>query len=150
MCISSFSSFLGQFPTWLIIIVGWYVVHHLTLKREERKEARERVDAYLSLFRAIEEKAILFHQSPEFREDKARELKNDIQRAFKILKRHPFVKFEIGADLHKEFRRAITYRNFEPSGFVRQPAQSQILSDIVNAVDDIEEQIEKEYERFYL
>jgi hypothetical protein len=30
-----------DFITWLLIIVGWLVVHFTTLKREKRKENRE-------------------------------------------------------------------------------------------------------------
>ncbi|MDR4485510.1 MAG: hypothetical protein R3B95_20330 [Nitrospirales bacterium] len=142
--------FLAQIPTWLIVVTGWYVVHRLTLKRDERKEARERVDVFLSLLRNIEDKAILFHQSEVFRGDIARALRFDIQRAIGRLKRHPFAKFKIDPNLSRELRHAITYRNFEPSKFVTQFEQSSILSDIANAVDDIEEQMEREYEKIYL
>lgn len=150
MCISAVNPFLAQIPTWLIVIVGWHVVHRLTLQREERKEARERIDVYLGALRGIEDRAILFHQSDEYRGDVARALRFDIQRAIASLKRHPFAKFSVGAELLKELRRAITFRNFDPTGFVRQSEQSQILSDIANSVDDIEDQLEREYERIYL
>lgn len=150
MCILPANPILTQIPTWFIVIIGWYVVHRLTLKREQRKEARERVDAFVQTLRSIEEKAILYHQGDEFRGDLARDLRFDIQRAIAQLKRHPFAKFNISGDLLRELRRAITYRNFDPSEFARQPAESSILSNIANAMDDIEDQIEQEYERIYL
>ena len=46
---SAVFSFFVQISTWIIIIIGWCVVHKLTLKREKRKEARERIDAFLKI-----------------------------------------------------------------------------------------------------
>ena len=149
MCIWSGNQFLAQIFTWLLVICGWYVVHFFTLKREQRKETRERVNTLLNSLHDIEAKAMSFHESKEFRGDLARDLRTDIQRLFKCLKRPPFSMFKVASHLRKEFRKSITIRNFEPSNFSCQAADSQILRDIVDAVDDIEEQIEKEFERLY-
>jgi hypothetical protein len=140
---------LAQIPTWFIFIVGWYVVHHLTLKREQRKEVRERVDVFLGLLHEIEEKAFLFHQSHKFDGNIARALRAEIQRTIYSLNRHTFSEFNIDSGLLRDLRQAITYRNFEPSNFVCQSPESSILSDIVDAVDKVKEQIEREYERIY-
>lgn len=150
MCYSSSSQFLSQVPTWIIVVAGWFVVHRLTTKRDQRKEARESLDRFIIGLRAIEEQAINFHQSVSYKVDIARSLLFDIQRSFTKLKRHPFCSFEIGPSLQKELRRAVTLKNFDPSNFACQPANSPILSNIANAVDDIEDLLEKEYERIYL
>jgi len=144
------SQILTQIPTWIIVVAGWFVVHHLSTQRDQRKEARERLDQFISALREIEEKAVQFHQSDSYKVDVARSLLFDIQRIIAKLKRHPFGSFVVSPDLQKELRRAVTLRNFDPSKFSCQPANSSILSNVANAVDDIEEQLEKEYERNYL
>lgn len=150
MCHSSSSQLLSQAPTWLIVIAGWFVVHYLTTKRDQRKEARESLDKFIIGLRAIEEQAINFHQSTSYKCDVARSLLFDIQRSFTKLKRHPFCSFEVSPSLQIVLRRAVTLKNFDPSKFACQPANSIILSNIANAVDDIEDLLEKEYERIYL
>ena len=99
------SQILTQIPTWIIVIVGWFVVHHLSTQRDQRKEARERLDQFISALRAIEEKAIQFHQSDSYKGDVARALLFDIQRIIAKLKRHPFGSFVVSPDLQKELRR---------------------------------------------
>lgn len=150
MCYSSSNQLIAQIPTWLVVVAGWFVVHHLTTKRDQRKEARERLDQFILVLRAIEEKAIQFHQSDTYKGDLARTLLFDIQRIIAKLKRHPFGSFEVSPNLLKEMRRAVTLKNFDPSKFVCQPANSTILSNVANAVDDIDDQLEREYERIYL
>lgn len=144
------SQILTQIPTWIIVIIGWFVVHHLSTQRDQRKEARERLDQFILALREIEEKVIQFHQSDTYKGDLARTLLFDIQRIITKLKRHPFGSFEVSPNLLKELRRAVTLKNFDPSKFACQPANSPILGNVANAVDDIEDQLEKEYERIYL
>lgn len=150
MCYYSSNQLLPQILTPLLVVAGWYVVHQLTLKRDQRKEARERLDQFISTMRAIEETAIKFHQSDSYKADVARTLLFDIQRMIARLKRHPFGSFVVSPNLQKELRRAVTLKNFDPSKFACQPANSSILSNVANAVDDIEDQLEEEYERIYL
>lgn len=150
MCYFSSNQLIAQIPTWLIVVAGWFVVHHLTTKRDQRKEARERLDQFILTLREIEEKAIQFHQSAAYKGDIARTLLFDIQRIIAKLKRHPFGSFKVSSNLQKELRRAITLKNYDHSKFACQPANSSILSNVANAVDDIEDQLEREYERIYL
>lgn len=146
----SYSQTLTQLITWVILVVGWYVVHHLTAQREQRKEARERLDQFVIALREIEVRSVEFHQSKTYEADLARTLLFDIQRIFVRLKRHPFGLFVIPPNLPKEVRKAITLRNFDFSKFTRQSPNSEILGDIANAIDKLEDQLEKEYERIYL
>jgi hypothetical protein len=150
MCFSSSNQFITQIPAWFLIIAGWFAVHYFAKEREQRKEARERLDQFILALLAIEEKAIQFHQSDTYKGDMARTLVFDIQRFIARLKRHPFGKFEVDPNLLKELRRAVTLRNFDSSKFACQPANSAILGNLANAVDDIEDQLEREYERIYL
>lgn len=147
---SSTSHFLTQLPTWFIVIAGWFVVHYLSTKRDQRKETRERLDQFVIALREIEVRAVEFHQSKTYEADLARALVFDIQRIFVKLKRHPFGKFVIPPNQPKEVRKAITLRNFDFSKFTRQSPNSEILGDIANAMDKLEDQLEKEYERIYL
>lgn len=150
MCYASSNQFLAQIPAWILIVAGWYAVHFFAKDREQRKEARERLDQFILALLAIEEKAIQFHQSDTYKGDMARTLVFDIQRIIAKLKRHPFGQFEIDPNLLKELRRAITLKNFDSSKFTCQPTNSVILGRIANAVDDIEDRLEGEYERIYL
>ena len=150
MCYSSILQFLNQIPTWIIVVVGWYVVHYLSNKRDQRKETRDRLDQFISVLREIEGKANKFHQSEAYKGEIARVLVFDIQRIFAKLKRHPFSSFEVSPNLLKELRQAITLKNFDSSKFSCQPVNSAILNNIANTVDDMEDQLEKEYERLYI
>lgn len=150
MCYSSSNQFLAQIPTWILVVAGWFAVHHFANERDQRKEARECIDQFILALRAIEEKAIQFHQSDTYKGDSARTLLFDIQRIIAKLKRHPFGSFEVAPNLLKELRRAVTLKNFDSSKFTCQPVNSSIFSNIAIAVDDIEDQLEKEYERIYL
>lgn len=147
---ASSSQILAQVPTWIIVIIGWFVVHHLSTKRDQRKEARERLDQYIHGLRALEERAVKFHQFTSYQADVARGLLFDIQRYHSKLNRHPFCSFEISPCLKINLRKSITLKNFDASKFACQPANSPILGNIANAFDDIEDQLEKEYERVYL
>jgi len=147
---SSNSQLLTQVPTWIIIIIGWFVVHHLSSKRDQRKDTRERLDQYGLGLRTLEEQAIKFHQSSSYQADDARRLLFDIQRCHTKLNRHPFCSFEVSPALRKQLRQSITLRNFDASKFTCQPANSPILGNIANAFDELENQLEKEYERIYL
>ena len=149
MEIQNIFSFLFQITTWIIIIIGWVVVHWLTLKRETRKEVREGIDAFLKLLQNIEAKAISFHRADEYKGDIARALRFDIQRAIAGLDRQLFSKFTIPSSLRVGLRKAVTLTNFERGSFAPVLPDSQILNEICHAVDDIEQQIEKEYERIY-
>jgi len=150
MCYSSGNQFIAQIPTWILIVSGWYAVHYFAKERDKCKEARERLDQLILTLRAIEEKAIQFHQSTSYKGDIARTLVFDIQRIIAKLKRHPLGSFNISPNLQKELRQSITLKNFDASQFSYQPDNSLILSKVANAVDDIEDQLEKEYERIYL
>lgn len=147
---ASSSQFLTQLPTWITVIIGWFVVHYLSTKRDQRKEARERLDQYILGLRALEERAVKFHQSPSYQADVARGLLFDIQRCHAKLSRHPFCSFEVSPALKIQLRQSITLKNFDASKFACQPANSSILGNIANAFDDLEDLLEKEYERIYL
>lgn len=150
MCYSSGNQFIAQIPTWLLIVLSWFAVHYFAKRRDQCKEARERLDQLIFTLRGIEDKAIQFHQSTSYKGDMARTLVFDIQRIIAKLKRHPFGSFNVEPNLQKELRQSITLKNFDSSKFSYQPENSLILSKVANAVDDIEDQLEKEYERIYL
>jgi hypothetical protein len=102
-------------PTWLIVVAGWFVVHHLSQKRDQRKEARERVDQLVSAILSIEERAVRFHQSDSYQGDVARSLLFDIQRIIAKLKRHPFGSFVISAEqLHSKISMLANLRTRKP------------------------------------
>lgn len=150
MCNYSSNQFIAQIPTWILIISGWYAVHYFAKERDQCKDARERLDQFILALRVIEGKAIQFHQSTSYNGGMARALVFDIQRIIAKLKRHPFDSFKVEHNLQKELRQSITLKNFDASKFAYQPDNSLILSKIANAVDDIEDQLEKEYEQIYL
>jgi hypothetical protein len=150
MCHSSASPLLTQIPTGILVILGWYAVHYFAKQRDKCKEARERLDQLVSALHSIEERAIQFHQSNTFKGDLARALRFDIQRVIARLRRYPFNSWSIDPVKLLELRKTVTYKNFDESKFSCQPASSIILSNIANAVDEIEDMLEAEYEQLYL
>src|SRR5689334_10731024 len=52
--------------TWVLILVGWYIVHLATLERERRKERRELVQLTLEALRELEADAAKYHTAATF------------------------------------------------------------------------------------
>lgn len=144
---TSLLSALIQAVTWLLVVLGWLVVHRKTLERERRKEHREASQRIVNELREIEQEATAFHRSQQFDGDRAESLMWRVTRAIKSLQRPPLSTLQINISCLSQLRRSITLRNFDASSFSTQQASSEIVKDIRYATDDLIEEIEAARDR---
>lgn len=133
----------------LLIVGGWWVVNHLNLKRERRKEYRERAERLVSEFLRIEEQALAFHRADTYNAHDARSIQAAIDRALRLLSHRPLDQLNIELALRYKLRQAITRKNFDASAFVQQPAESELLDGIASAVEQLCTRIRQRVENVF-
>lgn len=119
-----------QIITWVLIVVGWLIVHYLTLTRERQKEIRELKSKLIERILEIENRSISFHQASSYSQDEARSLVAEIERVSSTIARKPLSSLAIEPKVVAQFRRSITLKNFDQSIFNSQSANSRLLHDI--------------------
>lgn len=128
--------------TWVLVFVGWFVIHKATLSRERRKEKREASRQFCIELRAAERLAIDFHTAQSHDDRKATDLRQDVDRLILQLQRAPLAELEIPLQRMIQLRRSITRQNADPSDFAAQATNSNLVRDIRNATTDLIEDIE--------
>lgn len=139
-----------QLITWALIVVGWVIVHYLSLTRERQKEVRELKSKLVERILDIERRAIIFHQASNHCFDETRSLISEIDRVASAIARQPMSLLSIQPKLVRQFRSGITLRNFDASGFQPQMATSRLLADISLRTDGLIDALEQAYARRYL
>ncbi len=139
-----------QVVTWVLVILGWVVVHYLTVVRDRQKEIR---DLKLKVIQAISEAetmAIEFHTAKGFDSAKAQKITSMIQRISSDMTRPPLASFQNYSSVAKEFRQAITLKNFDASQYLSQQTSSEIVADISYAAEKITRILEIGYDNRYM
>jgi hypothetical protein len=127
------------------IIVGWFATHLFSEARERRKEARSQLDKLIERLIKLQSSTLGFHTQATFQPNVADELLTEIARIERILSRTPLAASGEMSGLIKEYRRAISLRNFEKTSFQQQEIGSDILVGISIAAQDIEDHLEERY-----
>lgn len=140
----------GQIVTWLLVAVGWVIVHYLTVTRERQKEIRELKSKVIERILDIEQRAIAFHQASSHSADEARGLLAEIERISSAISRQPLSVLSVDPKARRQFRRSVTLRNFDLSNFHPQAANSKLLSDISLAAECLTNSLEQAYAGRYL
>ena len=133
--------YVSQTVTWLIVLIGWFVIDKQNNRREQRKEIRAAIDALGEMLDVLEQDAINFHTSG-FDERKGSELRLAIQRLSARVGR---LSFSENVNLNTriiDLRRAITLRNFESTNHNVQQNDSQIILTIAAAKDSLIDELE--------
>lgn len=123
--------------TWLLVLVGWFVVHRATLIRERRKEKREVSIQMCRVLAELQTAAIDFHTAPNFDARKSSDLAQQVERVILQLQKIPLSELQVPTMCMINLRRRITKHNIDPSDFACQTAASKIVSDIRNVVTDL-------------
>jgi len=140
---------LSEGGTLLLVIIGWAATHFFSEARERRKEVRTRIDAAYKSLRDLQLAAEKFHTADFHDTVEARKLTAEIHWFQRSLSRISILDEDDLAPFIIALRRAITLRNFDASGFVKQNEQSDVLTGIVDAVADLEDELERQYVRQY-
>ncbi len=139
-----------QAVTWLLVVIGWVVVHYLTVVRERQKEIRELKNQVVDAILRVERAAIAFHQSSGHDSDAARTLVTDLSRIGRTIGSPPLRILCVESKSVKEFRKSVTLRNFDPSDFRSQQPSSNLVSEITRCADDLILSIDNSYASRYL
>lgn len=133
--------------TWVLVFAGWVFVHQATLSRERRREKRESALSICACIRELEAAAIDFHTADHFDGRKATDLRQQIARIILQLQSRPLSELRIPLHRMTNLRQRLTRHNADPSDFVSQAADSEIVYEIRNAVTDLIASIDDERER---
>lgn len=135
--------------TWLVVAVGWFVVHSASLSRERRGEKRDEAKSVVTDLRGLEKEASDFHGAESFDEFKASDLALKCDRLIKVLQRVPFNELKLDPTLLSALRRSVTCDNIDRTAFQTQSANSEIQRNIRIATDDLIDSVEIAKARYW-
>lgn len=127
--------------TWLLVIIGWFVVHTATVRREDLKEKRDTTLRIIQEIREVEDIAIEFQTSSEFLEENYDILVWKIHRITSALHRPPLKFLKISTNIIISFRQNLT-SNTDKSSFITQSHTSENIRNIHEAADNLTNEIE--------
>lgn len=133
---------LSNIISWFFILLGWLVVHKITLKQERRKERREAAHTICMELRELEHLAINFHTAREHDIRNATDLRQSVERLIRHLQRSPLTELEISNQCLIQLRQSITLQNADRRDFSAQNADSDLIRNIRDATSDLIEVIE--------
>lgn len=128
---------LTDVATWILVFIGWAVVHRATLSRDRRKEKREISMQICKDIVELQSAAIDFHTASDFNARKSTDLAQQVERIILRLQRPPLSELNIPLTRMITLRRQITKHNIDPTDFRSQPVDSQIIFGIRNAITDL-------------
>jgi hypothetical protein len=137
--------------TWLLVIVGWWVVHKAATKRARRQEELSMVDAIRVRAEALRDRAVAYHTHPVDSSSKMEEsrLKHEVlSLVAEVMRLH--VRKPKHYDLTSEamnLRMAITGGAFESSLRERVGHSDPVVLGIWLAVEAVIDRMKEEFEK---
>lgn len=138
-----------EFFALVVVIAGWAATHLLSEARERRKEARGQLDKFFEKLQNIETAGRDFHAAQEFSPSGRAVLISGLDRLERALGRIGMLNPDHMTRPIIFLRRAITLKNFDPSIFVPQASDTEVMEDIETCVLDLEDEIERQYRYHY-
>jgi len=136
---------IGQLITWLLVIIGWYFVDRTNNRRETRKELRAALSELQAFLDQIENDAVSYHTSREPNNILSSQLKRDLHRRLPtkitVMDSRGYTTTKLVQPV-VEFRKSITFENFDTSKFRQQTISDPIIRRIGIARDSLGEQLE--------
>ncbi|MDR5647353.1 hypothetical protein, partial [Burkholderia cenocepacia] len=111
-----------------------------------RKEARSQIDKLYDVLAKLQADARNFHVSETFETGVAEDLTIRVRGFERQLRRVGCFNQDDLVPKIISLRRSITLRNFDSSTFTQQPVGSDILEEIATAVEDMEDEIERQFQ----
>lgn len=122
--------------TSIVIILGWMVVHWLSVKRDELAQRKLAYKEARKLLSDIENKSLEFHCS----QNRNKSLEKEILKKLDTLDfmiscmEHP----KISSLLITDIRSTVTLKNFQVKFFVQQPLDSDLIRNIGYYVEQLD------------
>lgn len=138
-----------QFITWLLVVLGWIVVHFLGEARERKKEVRAELDSIYDAIHDSRRMARNFHCSDTFDGVLARDVLVGLESIERRLLRMRFFDDREIAPGIVRLRQAISLRNFTKSEFSKQDENSEILGDISFYSEELIDELENVFRQHY-
>ncbi len=126
-----------SYITWLLVFAGWVIVHFATLNRDRRKEKREASKQLCSSLLELQGSALDFHTAPHCDVRRSTDLAQQVEHILLQLEKAPLNELGVPIGRRVVLRQSITRKNVDPSDFMPQQADSELMMDIRNAVTDM-------------
>lgn len=139
-----------QIITWIVIIIGWFIVNSQHNKRELRKERRAQIDTFNEKIDQLEKKAVSYHTHAEHNELLARDIKRNFDEIRKFSLRIKLLDIKVVNRLIINLRRSITFKNFDNGINHKQESENgELVAGIYNACDTFIESMEASFHDKY-
>jgi len=123
---------------WLLIVLGWLVIYHFSERRDFRSDIRDVVTKITELVKTIEKNATKYHTSPTHDKYLAATIRTDLQalsRYCNLLR--PVCRTDQVDDRMIDFRRTITFKNFDTPSHTSWDIHSDKVLQINQAGDEL-------------
>ena len=132
--------------TWVVIILGWFIVNHQNNKRETRKEIRTQLDIFTKKIKLLEDNSIRYHKNAHHDPNLSKTIKRDIDYLIKLTKRLKLLETTILNRRIITFRKSITFDNFDNQDkHIKQNEDSPLIAAIYVSCDDFIDSLEHAY-----
>lgn len=133
----SIFSHISQAITWLLVIIGWYIVDGRQNARETRKELKAELDSLITAIECIVDSATTFHTASQ--QDKS--ASSNIKYRLRVVSNGISLLKARGVNIKSEFlvkfRQACTLNNFDTNRFRQQPPNSMLIHNIQSTGQDL-------------
>lgn len=137
VCAAGSSNVIASIVTWIVVLIGWYVVHSKALERDRRREKREACREICEALEELQSAALDFHTSNQFSLRDSTDLGYSVEQVVLKLQAKPIDELKLPKSKIIAIRQRITGRNVDLSDFSPQAADSEIIMDIRAAISEV-------------
>lgn len=123
--------------TWVVILLGWYTVHHFSAKRDREKEARDYLRKIVSFTEELAQDAIAYHTAKSRDEEREEVILRKIQRLSFMLQLAKKMTSRRDFPLVRNLRKSITLTNFQTNKFKQQEPRGEIILSIIREEEEL-------------
>lgn len=134
--------------TWLLVIVGWWIVNHTSNKRETRKEARATIDAAKREVQIIAKAAVAYFT--DLQNTQSDDIKSALDLFEVELERLDCYTRSVLSYRLADFHEACTGADFESAARVVHGPASEVVRNIALSRHRLVAQLELHYRVYYL
>lgn len=140
---------LAPVGTWLIVVVGWWIVDRQNNRRETRKEKRAKLDRVQKDIVELETAACAYHTGLDHSESSAREIVVSIQRISNDVMGLSLLDPTTENDALISMRRSITLRNFDLSTHKPLDPSSTLIREVSDSAQALMTILELGFQKRY-
>lgn len=142
------SSDEAQIVTWLLVIIGWFLVQRGHQNRETRKETHQRIEAINELVEEIEKNSIRFHTS-KYDASISKDILWGINKLWFLVDVLDICNSDTISKMVVKIRKASTLNNFDLSGHKALSEDDDLLHNLTIASLDFIRYLDSTYYGHY-